>query len=541
MGSSEHHLTRGVSAGWGRPGFAPSPGGRGIGMSVAQCVDGLGPSCLSHLAAAHPQASPFLSSLSSDDGQPAQIHLALSSAPGRLSVTWVTKAECPASAAWFRGIRLPANSSTYSVPRRWWQPRTQVWIHTATLDGLGSSEEFAYVVGDNTTMGCNVTAPIHARAPPARGDFPVTAALLADVGSVEVLGFLVWRTLDERTRPGGPLDADLAIHAGDVSYAGMDTAIPFLNVSKADEWEPLWDLYGDAHQNFSQRRAYQVGVGNHEAWYDWVAVRHRYPMATTTSSSTSDSSSSAASVGAASASASSASASSSSPTSSAAAVAEQLAEPPFWYTFVSGGTHWTMLSSEHDYGPGSAQHGFASAALAAVNRTLTPWSAVAFHRPMYCSDASEFSEHSPGGALQRALEPLLLSHAVDLVVTGHEHAYERVHPNVAGNVTSTPSRLPNGELAYIRPRAPLHLMVGHGGAAQEEQWVRPAPSWSAARFSQGCDFTGERRACALLNGSYGYTHSFGWVHAQFVNRSHARLQTEMVAGDLHDAVWLIRE
>ena len=59
----------------------------------------------------------------------------------------------------------------------------------------------------------------------------------------------------------------------------MDTAIPFLNVSKDDEWEPLWDVYGVAHQNFTQRRVYQVGIGNHEAWYNWTAVRHRYPMA----------------------------------------------------------------------------------------------------------------------------------------------------------------------------------------------------------------------------------------------------------------------
>ena len=40
---------------------------------------------------------------------------------------------------------------------------------------------------------------------------------------------------------------------------------------------------------------------------------------------------------------------------------------------------------------------------------------------MYCSDASEYVDHGPGGRLQRHLEPLLLHAAVDLVITGHMH------------------------------------------------------------------------------------------------------------------------
>jgi hypothetical protein len=52
-------------------------------------------------------------------------------------------------------------------------------------------------------------------------------------------------------------------------------------------------------------------------------------------------------------------------------------------------------------------------------------------------------------------------HRVDLVVTGHEHAYERVHPNVAGKDVMLPTNnTATSELEYRNPTAPVHLMVG---------------------------------------------------------------------------------
>ena len=171
----------------------------------------------------------------------------------------------------------------------------------------------------------------------------------------------------------------------------MDTALPFLNVTKDDEYEPLWDVYGSVHSNFTRRRPYMLGIGNHEAWYNWTATTTRYPMHTSSSSP-----------------------------------AAARARPPFWYTFESGGVHWTMLSSEHDYTTSSPQHDFARAALGGVDRTRTPWSVVAFHRPMYSSDKFEYPSSSAGGPLQTHLEPLLVGFAVDLVITGDDRATESI-------------------------------------------------------------------------------------------------------------------
>ena len=57
----------------------------------------------------------------------------------------------------------------------------------------------------------------------------------------------------------------------------------------------------------------------------------------------------------------------------------------------------------------------------AINRSLTPWSVVAFHRPMYSSDAGAYAAHSPGCELQVELEALLLERLFLLVLhLGHE-------------------------------------------------------------------------------------------------------------------------
>ena len=83
-------------------------------------------------------------------------------------------------------------------------------------------------------------------------------------------------------------------------------------------------------------------------------------------------------------------------------------------------------------------------------------------------------------------------------------------------------------------------MVGHGGAVQDFSWVKPPPAWSAVRMSSGCDFSGGKRDCDRDADSYSYTATYGFAHAQFANRTHARFHTEMVSGSLGDAFWLVR-
>ena len=194
------------------------------------------------------------------------------------------------------------------------------------------------------------------------------------------------------------------------------------------------------------------------------------------------------------------------------------ANPPFWWTFALGGIHLTMLSSEHDYSAGSAQRAFAEATLfgSGINRSLTPWSVVAFHRPMYSSDAGAYAAHSPGCELQVELEALLLAAKVDLVLTGHQHGYERIHPVRNGTVTDLPAATA-GE-ACTRRRAPVHLWPGTAARRRKSSgWRRGQPG--ARADESGLHHTAPQKACGT---PYQYTDTFGYVVAEAVNATHAR-------------------
>jgi hypothetical protein len=105
--------------------------------------------------------------------------------------------------------------------------------------------------------------------------------------------------------------------------------------------------------------------------------------------------------------------------------------------------------------------------LATVDRTRTPWLIVAMHSPFYTSNA-----HNPmtqSAPMRKAVEPLLLSAGVDLVLNGHVHAYERVAP-VADGRPSPDKGIP-------------HITVGDGGNREEfaVPWLPEQPAWSLLR------------------------------------------------------------
>jgi hypothetical protein len=52
------------------------------------------------------------------------------------------------------------------------------------------------------------------------------------------------------------------------------------------------------------------------------------------------------------------------------------------------------------------------------------WKIAFFHHPLYSSG----DKHGPALEKRQALEPLLLKHGVRVVLTGHEHFYERIKP-----------------------------------------------------------------------------------------------------------------
>ena len=88
-----------------------------------------------------------------------------------------------------------------------------------------------------------------------------------------------------------------------------------------------------------------------------------------------------------------------------------------WYSFDWGPVHFVALDAETRLGGQSA---WLERDLAA---TRQPWRIVYVHRPLYSS-----GKHGSDRVLRRELEPILVRHGVQLVLSGHEHDYERSRP-----------------------------------------------------------------------------------------------------------------
>ena len=115
-------------------------------------------------------------------------------------------------------------------------------------------------------------------------------------------------------------------------------------------------------------------------------------------------------------------------------------------------------------------------AAADTDRPTTPWSAVHFHRPLYCSNDGECD--APDGmaqVLRSQAEAMLDDRHVALIFGGHIHSYERSYPMAQWNAT---------QLNYDAPNAPVYVVQGSSGNRESNSgFPTNPPAWSAARSS----------------------------------------------------------
>mmetsp|Transcript_11870 Transcript_11870/g.33483 ORF Transcript_11870/g.33483 Transcript_11870/m.33483 type:complete len:754 (+) Transcript_11870:189-2450(+) len=171
----------------------------------------------------------------------------------------------------------------------------------------------------------------------------------------------------------------------------------------------------------------------------------------------------------------------------------------FWWSVDFGPVHIAVLSSEHDYGSRSPQLRWLEADLReaneAGNRLLRPWIFVAVHRPMYTSGA-----HGSNTRMRRTVEPLLEKYGVQIVLTGHDHDYERIYPMSDGDIMSRDKGKPSkpyisAAFAKNGPGLhPIHLVLGTGGRGvrrcRDRSWTASDDCYSIHGFSE---FVANRR------------------------------------------------
>jgi hypothetical protein len=85
------------------------------------------------------------------------------------------------------------------------------------------------------------------------------------------------------------------------------------------------------------------------------------------------------------------------------------------YSFDHGPIHFLQFSSEHDFAPGSEQYAWILQDLKSVNRSVTPWVIVGFHRPFYTDSVYGNADAGDVGftdAIRDALERLFFQFQV---------------------------------------------------------------------------------------------------------------------------------
>lgn len=372
-----------------------------------------------------------------DAQQPDQGHIALTQKLGEMAVTWVSNATTNAQVRW--GLSetqldqvAAATGETYTIaqlcatpatdPKNFLDPGT---IYTAVLSGLPTTgQNIFYQYGSPAGGWSNITS-FHMVA---AGKLPFNFTAFGDMGV----------SPGQRPAPqtselilGRIETTDLVVHIGDVSYARG--------------YAYIWDAFFHEIEPIATRVPYMVGIGNHE--YDYIGQPFKPSWSTYGTDSGGECGI---------------------PYMSRLPMPISNPTAPYrdrvlYYSFSYGPVHFAMLDSEVDYLNNSAQRNWLEADLASVDRSVTPFVVVTNHRPMY--DSSSGAALPEVREVRTSIEPLLVKYAVDLVLVGHVHVYQRSCRVLEEKCDD---------------KGPVHMTIGMAGNTAQGPWL-PEPDWVQAR------------------------------------------------------------
>jgi len=137
-----------------------------------------------------------------------------------------------------------------------------------------------------------------------------------------------------------------------------------------------------------------------------------------------------------------------------------------YYAFTYGPAKHVIVNAYADMSPGSTQYEWLENELKLIDREKTPWVLLTMHPPIY--NTFSLHHHDPQiFAAKEHMEPLFVKYHVNLVLTGHIHAYQRTDYVAFGNLTDT---------------GPMHITVGAGGRKADAPFTNKEPEeWLKVR------------------------------------------------------------
>ena len=153
-----------------------------------------------------------------------------------------------------------------------------------------------------------------------------------------------------------------------------------------------------------------------------------------------------------------------------------------FYSFNYQNVHFLTMSTEIPFATGSEQYNFTKNDLAsAASNPNINWIVVNFHRPMYLSDGGYALS-----SLKGCYHALFDQYNVDLVLDGHQHAYERTFPIKYNSADpSKPIVTDSGTSSYNDPQGEIFVTVGTGGQSIDNTFLNKAPFAVTQYFTFG--------------------------------------------------------
>ncbi|CAK9185395.1 unnamed protein product [Ilex paraguariensis] len=366
---------------------------------------------------------------------PEQIALAIST-PSSMWVSWVTgdaqiglnvtplDPSMVASEVWYGkesgkySMKQTGVSTIYSqlYPFEGLWNYTSGIIHHVKIDGLEAGMKYYYKCGDSSLPAMSEEHAFETLTLPGPDSYPHRIAVVGDLG----LTSNSTTTIDHMIEN----DPSMVLMVGDLTYANQylttggkgasSFSRAFPDAPIRETFQPRWDGWGRFMEPLISRVPMMVIEGNHEiepqaAGITFKSYLTRFAVPSNESGSNSN----------------------------------------FYYSFDAGGVHFIMLGAYVDYNSSGAQYAWLKDNMDKVDRSVTPWLVAAWHPPWYNSYSSHYQEFE---CMRLEMEAILYKYGVDIVFSGHVHAYERM--NRVYNYT-------------LDPCGPVYITVGDGGNIEE--------------------------------------------------------------------------
>ena len=148
-----------------------------------------------------------------------------------------------------------------------------------------------------------------------------------------------------------------------------------------------------------------------------------------------------------------------------------LPDPQCWYTYTYGNAQFFSLDTNKSVEPGSEQYRWLEEQL---SQSTATWKVAYHHHPIYSSDEDDYGDTYKeksiyGDPRHRHLAALYDKYNVDLVFSGHIHAYERTWPIRAGKIDME--------------HGTRYITAGGGGGGLES--TSPTHTWFSQRVYRG--------------------------------------------------------